>query len=138
MLDALLLTADDAALHLARQVRAARRRRGWTQRQLADEARVGLATVARLERTGAAQLGSFLHEWWPAVPAPLEIAGRIALVDPALGRDNDLNSEVTLAANWFFEGHRNKLSVDVSRLKDDVQYPNGQKTRLRLQWEISL
>lgn len=87
---------------------------------------------------GYAQLGSFLNEWWPAVPAPLEIAGRVALVDPALGRDNDLNSEVTLAANWFFEGHRNKLSVDVSRLKDDVQYPGGQKTRLRLQWEISL
>lgn len=87
---------------------------------------------------GYAQIGSFLNEWWPAVPAPLEIAARIALVDPDLGRGGDLSSELTLGANWFFEGHRNKLSVDVSRLRHDVTLPGERSHRLRLQWEISL
>ncbi len=87
---------------------------------------------------GYAQLGSFLNEWWPAFPAPLEIAGRVAMVDPDLGRADDLSRELTLGANWFFEGHRNKLSADISWLKDEVQFPGGQQTRLRLQWEVSL
>ena len=97
----------------------------------------GSGAVTRLIG-GYAQIGSFLNEWWPTVPAALEVVARIALVDPDLGRPGDLSSEVTLGANWFFEGHRNKLSVDVSRLEDGVEFPGGRRHRLRLQWEISL
>jgi phosphate-selective porin len=86
---------------------------------------------------GYAQLGSFLNEWWPVVPAPLELVARIALVDPDTSRGGDLNSELTLAANWFFSGHRNKLSMDLSWLEQRGM-EDARQTRLRLQWEISL
>ncbi len=86
---------------------------------------------------GYAQLGSFLNEWWPAVPAPLELAARLAIVDPDTDRSGDTNRELTLAANWFFSGHRNKVSLDLSWLEDD-DILQGDQTRLRLQWELSL
>jgi hypothetical protein len=87
---------------------------------------------------GYAQVGSFLNEWWPAIPAPLELAARVAIVDPNTDRSSDTNRELTLGANWFFSGHRNKLSLDLSWLEDDDLIDGGSQTRLRLQWEISL
>ena len=87
---------------------------------------------------GYAQIGSFLNEWWPAIPAPLELAARFAIVDPNTDRSSDTNRELTLGANWFFSGHRNKLSLDLSWLEDDDLLDGGKQTRLRLQWEISL
>jgi hypothetical protein len=46
--------------------------------------------------------------------------------------------EWTLGANWYFNGHRNKLTLDYSWL--DFEDPDGQASeqRLRLQWELSL
>jgi phosphate-selective porin len=87
---------------------------------------------------GYAQLGGFLNQWWPKVPAPLELVARLAIVDPNTDRSSDLNRELTLGANWFFSGHRNKLSLDLSWLEDDDLLDGGDQTRLRLQWEISL
>ena len=87
---------------------------------------------------GYAQLGSFLNEWWPSVPAPLELAARLAIVDPNTDRSGDTNRELTLGANWFISGHRNKVSLDLSWLEDDDLLDGGNQTRLRLQWELSL
>jgi phosphate-selective porin OprO/OprP len=87
---------------------------------------------------GYAQLGSFLDEWWPGVPPALEVVGRYALVDPDRDRSSDTQQEWSLGANWFFSGHRNKLTLDYSWLdfEDPVQGESAQ--RLRLQWELSI
>jgi hypothetical protein len=87
---------------------------------------------------GYAQLGSFINEWLPDWPAPLEIAGRFAMVEPQRGLASDTLVEWTLAANWFFSGHRNKLTADVSWLDYDDPQGNEETTRFRLQWELSL
>lgn len=60
-MDHLLLTPADGAKLIGGRVRAARRRRRWTQDELAQRADVSVATIARLERTGHAQLASFLQ-----------------------------------------------------------------------------
>jgi phosphate-selective porin OprO/OprP len=78
---------------------------------------------------------------WPVELAsrvlPIELALRYARIDwdqTALDRELE---ELTLALNVFFEGHRNKLTFDVSRL-DVVEAPSaGHDTRLRAQWEVS-
>jgi hypothetical protein len=42
------------------------------------------------------------------------------------------------AANWFFNGHRNKLTLDGSWLRVDDPVGARSGWRARLQWEISL
>ncbi len=111
---------------------------GWEQelhyKRIRDE-RTG--EVTRL-MGGYAQLGSFLNEWWPIVPARLELVARLALVDPDTDHSGDTNREFTLGANWFIHGHRNKLSADLSWLKEDDIVDAHSQFRLRLQWEVSL
>jgi len=87
--------------------------------------------------------GYFQVGWFPTAafdwfPTPLEIAARYAQVDPNLASPDDLRQEWTLGANWFFVGHRNKLTLDLSRLHDRIA-PEGRRweTRLRLQWDVS-
>lgn len=87
---------------------------------------------------GFVQAGYFPHEAWAAVPAPLEVAARRAVVDPDRAAPGDRRHETTFAVNWFFAGHRNKLTLDVSRLDLAVA---GAETlrddRLRVQWDLS-
>ena len=85
-----------------------------------------------------AQAGYFFSESWPSFPAPLELAVRYAQVDGRSGVDLPDQSEATLVGNWFFAGHRNKLSVDLSRLEESAQSFNEGGWRLRLQWDISI
>ncbi len=69
---------------------------------------------------------------------PLELAGRYAWVDPDTTIREDDRREWTLAANWFFSGHDNKLTLDLSRLEQDV--PSAatlHDNRIRFQWDIS-
>jgi hypothetical protein len=47
-------------------------------------------------------------------------------------------TELTVGANWFFDRHRNKLSMDLSWQDGNVLGGGGSQTRVRLQWEISL
>jgi len=71
------------------------------------------------------------------VPEPLEFALRFALVDPDGGDNDGKERESMMAANWFFNGHRNKLTADLSRvLRRDVA-DNETETRIRLQWDVS-
>lgn len=57
----LLLTVADASALLAARIRAARKRQGLTQAQLAERALVGVATVHRLERDGNGQVTTLLR-----------------------------------------------------------------------------
>jgi phosphate-selective porin OprO/OprP len=86
------------------------------------------------------QIGYFPHYLIPAVPKPLEIAFRYAFVDPNVSEKNDKLQEFTTAINWFFAGHKNKLTLDGSWLTLDQQDSLGgdqHEQRIRLQWDVS-
>ncbi len=87
---------------------------------------------------GYAQVGSFLQEWVARVPSNLELVGRIAYVDPDTPQRSDEHWEGTVAANWYFNRHRNKITVDYSRLSIEEGDTSGNDHRLRVQWELSL
>jgi hypothetical protein len=86
---------------------------------------------------GYAQVGWFPSDRWKAVPQPLEFAVRGAYVDPDSPSDLQ-DTEVSIVANWFFNGHRNKLSFDYTYLvaEDDDQRESDWK--YQLQWEVSI
>ena len=85
-----------------------------------------------------AQIGYFPHYLIPAVPKPLEVAFRYAFVDPNVGAKHDRLEEFTTAVNWFFAGHRNKITMDVTHF--GLAQPTGKdltEQRVRLQWDVS-
>ena len=78
----------------------------------------------------------------PSVPKPLELAVRYAFVEEPNRQDRAFDNErqeLSLAANWFFSGHNNKLTLDFSRLwlDDDVLGRKESENRARLQWDVS-
>ena len=82
-----------------------------------------------------AQVGYFPHAVLDIIPRPLEFAYRYAFVDPEGVLGHHIVREHTVAANWFFAGHRNKLTVDYSHLTQEGGFtPND---RVRLQWDVS-
>lgn len=110
------------------------------------------------------QTGYFFHGLWDAFPEKMELALRYAeLKEPNSGLragfdpdDNPVETtpanpnidnkrkEYTAAINYFFNGHRNKLTFDYSYLTLDNGLYNdvfGDKTfnedRVRLQWDVS-
>ena len=86
---------------------------------------------------GYAQAGMFFAELFESFPQPLELAARYARVDPDDGLANDVEKETTLAANWFFNGHRNKLSLDISRVVRRLAPETETDNRIRIQWDWS-
>ncbi|MEC4673739.1 MAG: porin [Nitrospirota bacterium] len=85
------------------------------------------------------QIGYFPHFLIPAVPKPFEVAFRYAFVDPNVQVANDTLQEFTGAINWFFAGHRNKLTLDASHLSLATTTAPRDLTeqRVRLQWDVS-
>jgi phosphate-selective porin OprO/OprP len=85
------------------------------------------------------QAGYFFHElmaWWPA---PLEVAMRNAQYRPNKEAEQNEEEEISLAFNWFFNRHKNKLSFETSYFnytRADLQ--PAEEWRFRLQWDISL
>ena len=88
---------------------------------------------------GYMQLGYFLSDVIAGFPRPLEIATRYAAVDQDRDATDDLRREFTLAANWFFSGHNNKLTAELGVFSDQTPLAseNTDETRFRLQWDIS-
>ena len=87
-----------------------------------------------------AQIGYFPHLMLSAIPQPLEIAFRWAFVDPNVFAKHDQLQEYTVALNWFFAGHKNKLTLDASHFTLDRPAslgPNQHEQRIRLQWDVS-
>jgi hypothetical protein len=66
------------------------------------------------------------------------VAVRWSAVDPDRDIGDDHRGEATLAFNWFFAGHDNKLTLDVSRLRDHSPRGVEQGTRIRVQWDFHL
>lgn len=97
------------------------------------------ATRALRRMEGAyAQAGYFPHGLVSAVPEPLELAARYAFVDPDLHVANDVRREYSAAANWFFEGHKNKVTLDATHFRTArAGAPMLKEERVRLQWDIS-
>ena len=85
--------------------------------------------------------GYFPHYVIPAIPKPLEIAFRYSHVDPNTDQSGDFRREFTGGLNWFFAGHRNKLTLDVSHLTIEPKPGMGghdlAEQRVRLQWDVS-
>ena len=89
---------------------------------------------------GYLMAGYFPHYLMPAIPKPLEVAFRYSHVDPNLSDNSneDFRQEFTTGFNWFFAGHRNKLTLDVSHLTLDTGDSGVQsEQRVRLQWDVS-
>lgn len=86
---------------------------------------------------GYAQAGMFFSEIYEAFPEPLEFAIRFAQVDPDRDLSGDSEKEYTLASNWFFNGHRNKLTIDLSHVIRREAPETDTSNRVRLQWDWS-
>jgi phosphate-selective porin len=85
-----------------------------------------------------AQIGYFPHYLIPVIPKPLEIAFRYAFVDPNTSGKNDKLKAYTTAINWFFTGHRNKLTLDGTWFTlDQPRGKNLNEQQVRLQWDVS-
>lgn len=85
-----------------------------------------------------AQVGYFFHEAFPSFPKKLEFAFRVAEVNSKEGVVIPEEEEKTFAVNWFFHGHNNKLTFDVTRLETTL--PTGSDDdgwRGRVQWDIT-
>lgn len=84
------------------------------------------------------QTGYFFHEVYSKVPKQLELAARLAFVDPDQSRGGDVISETGVAVNWFFKGHADKLTVDVGRysLLSSVGARRS-AFGVRAQWDVS-
>jgi phosphate-selective porin OprO and OprP len=91
---------------------------------------------------GYIQAGYFFHNIFPDVPEELELAVRYAFVDEPNATDRIFENErreTTVGANWFINGHNNKITLDYSRLAlDDTFFGQDESdNRLRLQWDVS-
>ncbi len=85
------------------------------------------------------QLGYFFNNNFSKFPENLEIFARQAYYDSNIDVSGNNNYEYTLGCNWFFKGHKNKLTFDYSYLQADNNeslYSKG--NRFRLQWDISI
>ena len=88
------------------------------------------------------QAGYFFNEKWESFPEELELAARYAwLTEPNktnLALDNE-RKEFTVGANWFFNGHNNKVTLDYSKLsiEDGALAQSQSDNRVRLQWDVS-
>lgn len=86
---------------------------------------------------GYAQVGWFPAEHWAQMAPQLEIALRAAYVNSD-SAGSLVNQEITFCINWFFNGHRNKLSADVSQVQAQDDKEHGADFRFQLQWELSI
>lgn len=88
---------------------------------------------------GFVQAGYFPHGMFKDIPRELEVAGRYALVDMDTDRSNDKRSELSAVINYFFDGHSNKASVQLSRLtfEDPFRLQKAAENRIWGQWDLS-
>jgi phosphate-selective porin OprO/OprP len=107
----------------------------WQQELHWKQVKDSIAGTEQSWTGGYVQAGMFFSEIWSSIPEPLEFAIRFASVESG---DNVADEkEFVLAANWFFNGHRNKLTSDISRRTVRGADGTEHESRLRLQWDVS-
>ncbi len=117
----------------------------WHRKFITDNGNVNEAVLAGDYDLTAFyfQSGYFFHGLLDWVPEKMELAGRYAYVkepnEVLTSGINNERKEYTAALNYFFTGHRNKLTVDVSHLTLDDRLVNTDATenRVRFQWDVS-
>lgn len=71
-------------------------------------------------------------------PKPLEVAARYARYMPNTEFKQTFETEKSLALNWFFEEHKNKLTLEITQLNYEIEGGDSERDfRFRLQWDIS-
>lgn len=84
-----------------------------------------------------AQTGYFPHYLATVVPKALDVGYRYGFVDLRRRQPRDLAEEHSFVANWFFEGHDNKLVFEAARLSMEKNAgPAVTAWRYRLHWEV--
>lgn len=88
---------------------------------------------------GFVQAGYFPHGIFNIIPRELEIAGRYAYVDMDSDRSYDKRTELSTVVNYFFDGHSNKASIQLSRLtfEDPNDLIKLAENRVWAQWDLS-
>ena len=85
------------------------------------------------------QVGYFFHYLFPKFPKPMEVFARQAFYDPDTNISGNNNYEYTFGLNWFFKGHRNKLTIDYSYLDFNQFDPEAStENMVRIQWDVSI
>jgi len=80
--------------------------------------------------------GYFFSEIISFVPKALELTARYARISNPSFFTKDI-SEYTVGANWFFNKHLNKLTVDFSYIQNQDFVRQEDNFRFRIQWDIS-
>ena len=132
-----LTTEDNDLTQLLLETAAHWRGVSWQQELHRKRVRDRASGASREMHGGYIQLGTFVNEWWQAWPTALEVAGRFSIVDPDRSLSGNTEKERTVGLNWFFNGHRNKLTLDYSWLNFEDFGDSATRNRLRLQWEFS-
>ncbi|WP_343852791.1 OprO/OprP family phosphate-selective porin [Algoriphagus jejuensis] len=84
------------------------------------------------------QAGYFVHQAWNYWPKKLEVATRYAQYRPDVSISENRQREIALAFNYFFYGHKNKLTAELTRfIFQDHSIPQKDETRIRVQYDIS-
>ena len=110
----------------------------WQQelhwKQISDRVNNQITTMAG----NLFQIGYFFHSSFSVIPKPLEIYARYAIYDPNRNVEIDYREEFTAGANWFFNGHKNKLTAEYT-YSNFRESPNDfyGGSRVRIQWDIS-
>lgn len=84
-----------------------------------------------------AQAGYFFHHAFSWFPKKLEIAGRYAAYRPDISHYSNAIEAYSIAANWFFKGHRNKLTADFTCFNSFEENGLFDGNRFRIQWDVS-
>ena len=84
------------------------------------------------------QAGYFFANAFDFFPKPLEVAARYTRYRPNIDVQKNLQHEYGLGFNWFFNGHRNKLTTEFTYFDFQDQQENlSNGLRFRVQWDIS-
>ncbi|GGW92939.1 porin [Alteromonas halophila] len=83
------------------------------------------------------QVGYFFHQLVDAWPKHLELAGRYASYEPESVTDKT-QTEYAVAANYFIQGHKNKVTVDATYFEQSqALLTDVDEWRYRIQWDVS-
>ena len=107
----------------------------YHEKSVTDSSRNNLKTSFTGHYVQMGYLGNRLIDWWPK---PLEIAVRYATYSENDHQEDEKHYEHAVALNWFFNGHNNKLTTDITRFDiDHDALGSFDEMRFRFQWDVT-